>query len=712
MKAIFVSLALLLLPLICLLSPLAVTAQPVIVEPGWTLIRTIETTGPMAANFNPRDGQIYFGKRSSGSDGLYRIDNFGFSEKLASGSNVAAVAVQPDSGHIFFSEDYGGGIYRTEFGGTGRATWVSGFRSGDDDPVGMAFAPFDYAGGVLQPGEALSVDRGNGGYDDVWWWTPLAAQGEYLVHPNDGTMADPVDVAISQSTVYVVDSGLTATGAIYILEADSSLTLLSTSEPIDSPAGITIDPATGDLLVLDQAAGRLVRVEPGTGLVSEVVTGLTTASVKWAGVDAAPDGRLLIVTDYDADRIYVLARCDATGQPEVDCNGNNVYDLCEVAQGSVLDCNHNGVPDDCDLASGASDDCNLDGIPDDCPVCPPVEVVFIMDTSTSMDDEAAVLCNNMGLIVDYLETAGVDVYPTLFGICDTPGGAYSCLDAAITDSLGTTVPGSPPPGLETLGACPGGNQVCQEDWGLATAVVAGLCPWLPDSTSIRLIIPLSDEGPWCGDPVTQNDNDAITHAIAIAVENEVIVSPITGTGSSGSVIALAQALANSTGGTHFSSSESANDIAYAIVSLVLDACAAITDCDGNGVLDECDIAAGTVMDFNGNGIPDVCESGAVGVPGLDPVLLAPTLHQNYPNPFNPLTQIVFELPRDMNVDLAVFTLAGQRIATLVKKRLSAGSHLAVWNGRDEVGRRVASGAYVYRLQVDGFSQSRRLILLK
>ncbi len=139
--------------------------QPVIVDPAWTLIRTIDVTDPMAANFNPLDGQIYFGKRASGSDGLYRIDNFGFSEKLASGSNVAAVAVEPGTGHIYFSEDYGGGVYRTEFGGTGRATWLSGFRSGDDDPIGMAFAPPGHSSGVLQPGEALVVDRGNGGYD-------------------------------------------------------------------------------------------------------------------------------------------------------------------------------------------------------------------------------------------------------------------------------------------------------------------------------------------------------------------------------------------------------------------------------------------------------------------------------------------------------------------------------------------------------------------
>jgi len=686
-----------------------VFAQPVIVEPGWTLIRSIGFANPVAACHNPLDERLYVGRRGTNSDGLYRIDTYGFLVRLSGGSNVAAVAVQPDSGHVFFSEDYGGIVYRTRFGGVGRETWVSGFRSGDDDPVGMAFAPAGYAGEVLQPGEALVVDRGNGGYDDVWWWSPLVPQGEFLVHPDNGTMVDPVDVAIDHTQVYVVNSGLDNDGAIYILHADSTLTQLPTSEPITYPRGIVTDPATGDLLVLDNGAGRLVRVDPGTGQVSEIVTNFM--GLMWAGVDITADGRRIIVSDYTADEIYVFAQCDASGQPEVDCDGNGVYDLCDIAFQTHPDCNHNGVPDECDLTSGTSDDCNEDGIPDDCPICPPVEVVFVMDTSTSMDDEAAVLCGSMELVVDYLLSAGVEVYSTLLGICDNPGGPYGCLTDNVVNLLGNTIPGTPPPGLEILGDCPGGNQVCQEDWGLATAMVAGVYPWMPDSTSIRLVIPLSDEGPWCGDPVTQFDQDAITHAITIALENEVIVSPITGSGSSGSVIELAEAIADATGGSHFSSTTQADEIAYAIIELILTACAAFTDCNENGVLDECDIADGTSQDENQNGIPDECEVTAVLESERIPQVAR--LFQNYPNPFNPQTTIVYDLPARSVLWLSVYDLAGHLVKVLVEgEAQDAGSHSAVWRGRDHAGREMPSGTYFYRLEADEYMATRRMVLLR
>ena len=694
------------------LVPISAVAQPVIAEPGWTLLRTIDATNPVSARFNSRDNRIYFGQRGSGADGLYQIDSFGFRVRLATGSNVSAIAVQPDSGHVFISEDYSGVIYRTAFGTTGRQTWVSGFRSGDDDACGISFAPADYTGDVLLPGEALSADRGYQGFDDIWRWSTLIAQGEVLVHTDNGTLIDAVDVAIGQETVYVVDTGETGPGKIYTLAGDGTLTVLNTTTPLVSPAGIAIDPLTGDLLVLDQGSASVVRVDTLTGVVSSVMTGLSVGGVKWAGVDISADGHQLLVTDTVANAIYVFALCDASQAPELDCNGNGIYDLCEIAQGDVADCNRNGIPDDCDLLSGVSQDCNLDGLPDDCPDCVPVEVVFVMDTSTSMDDEAAAICNNMALIVSYLEAAGVQVLPTLYGICNQPGGAYSCLEGNVITALGTTVPGTPPVGLEQLGACPGGNEVCSEDWGLATAVVAGSFPWLPASNSIRLIIPLSDEGAWCGDPVTQMDNDAITHAISIAQQNNVIVSPITGTGASASVIGLAQSLATATGGLRFSSTNSANDIAFAIADLVLDACASEGDCDGNGVIDDCEITGQPSLDFNDDGILDVCQTGVSGVGTQSVPQAGPQLLGNVPNPFNPRTTLAFYLPVEQVAKLTIYGLDGRLVRTLVNGVQAAGTHEAVWNGRDATGKSVASGVYFYRLEAEGFGSTRRMVLVK
>ncbi|UCD17712.1 MAG: T9SS type A sorting domain-containing protein, partial [Candidatus Zixiibacteriota bacterium] len=88
------------------------------------------------------------------------------------------------------------------------------------------------------------------------------------------------------------------------------------------------------------------------------------------------------------------------------------------------------------------------------------------------------------------------------------------------------------------------------------------------------------------------------------------------------------------------------------------------------------------------------------------------LHQNHPNPFNPATEISFELPRTSRVTLAVYNLLGQEIATLIDRELQAGRHAVIWNGRDESGRKVSSGVYLYRIQADEFSKSKKMILLK
>lgn len=71
----------------------------------------------------------------------------------------------------------------------------------------------------------------------------------------------------------------------------------------------------------------------------------------------------------------------------------------------------------------------------------------------------------------------------------------------------------------------------------------------------------------------------------------------------------------------------------------------------------------------------------------------------YPNPFNPRTAIKFTLPQQAEVKLQIFNLNGQVVRTLVNTQLPAGAHERRWNARDEFGRRVASGIYLYRLQV-------------
>jgi len=88
------------------------------------------------------------------------------------------------------------------------------------------------------------------------------------------------------------------------------------------------------------------------------------------------------------------------------------------------------------------------------------------------------------------------------------------------------------------------------------------------------------------------------------------------------------------------------------------------------------------------------------------------LDANYPNPFNPKTTIRFDLPQAGDVDLSVYDITGRRVATLHRGELPAGRHELSWLGRDQAGRQVASGLYVYRLETGGEILTRKMTLLK
>jgi hypothetical protein len=102
--------------------------------------------------------------------------------------------------------------------------------------------------------------------------------------------------------------------------------------------------------------------------------------------------------------------------------------------------------------------------------------------------------------------------------------------------------------------------------------------------------------------------------------------------------------------------------------------------------------------------------GPLTVPGIE---YADDLGQNHPNPFNPATTIHYNLAAPTAVSLRIFDLSGRLVRTLVNERSqSSGQHEVVWSGRDDGGRAVGSGVYVYTLQTDRRALSRRMILLK
>ncbi|MBK8167555.1 MAG: hypothetical protein IPK64_16545 [bacterium] len=94
------------------------------------------------------------------------------------------------------------------------------------------------------------------------------------------------------------------------------------------------------------------------------------------------------------------------------------------------------------------------------------------------------------------------------------------------------------------------------------------------------------------------------------------------------------------------------------------------------------------------------------------VPMAATLAQNHPNPFNPSTTIAFSLVRDGRVELKVFDARGALVRTLVDGQATAGEQRVAWDGRDDGGRQVAAGVYLYRLRADGQELQRKMTLVK
>jgi len=84
----------------------------------------------------------------------------------------------------------------------------------------------------------------------------------------------------------------------------------------------------------------------------------------------------------------------------------------------------------------------------------------------------------------------------------------------------------------------------------------------------------------------------------------------------------------------------------------------------------------------------------------------------FPNPFNPMTNIRYDLSEAGFVDLRVYDLAGREVRTLAKGFDQAGEKSVVWNAKDNHGRSVSAGVYIYRLETAGQVQSQKMILLK
>lgn len=88
------------------------------------------------------------------------------------------------------------------------------------------------------------------------------------------------------------------------------------------------------------------------------------------------------------------------------------------------------------------------------------------------------------------------------------------------------------------------------------------------------------------------------------------------------------------------------------------------------------------------------------------------LRQNYPNPFNPSTNIEYTLRERSSVEIRIYNSAGELVKTVVGGEKDAGQHSTIWDGRDDAGNSVSSGAYFYQLKAGDYFEAKKMLLMK
>jgi len=393
-------------------------------------------------------------------------------------------------------------------------------------------------------------------------------------------------------------------------------------------------------------------------------------------MDTPGEPNMCDVPDMDEDGVFDLVdNCYLPNPDQLDCNGNGVGDVCDIADGTSSDCNSNGLaddceddcdsnglPDDCDIANGAVD-CDGNGIPDVCDAdCNDNGVVDSCDIAdgTSTDengngvpDECEVgtlfytsfeeptlggqyvdlgdplvdhqLFNNDGQANVEWVASGAEMGFTAWYVNTRDGVGLTDGDyVGVTDYTGSGV-GSYPDGANgyQISDCDGLMRV---DFDTAT----GLGDW---NVSLELFIA---ETGW-------EDEDAIV--IDVVVDGGIVISLLDTTGSDiddlgieGAWFNLLQDLSGYTEATlRISLDSNAGTEAIFVDNVVFssnviedsdgdgipdsqDNCDLYNpdqlDCNANGVGDVCDLADGVSFDCNANGVPDECEAdcNSNGVP--------------------------------------------------------------------------------------------------
>ncbi len=344
----------------------------------------------------------------------------------------------------------------------------------------------------------------------------------------------------------------------------------------------------------------------------------------YAGVDLDGDGLGDTLVPYTSGGLITIGGdnlplvwndpdCDLDGVPDAsqpDCDDSGVPDVCEIAAGTHQDCNGNGVPDACDIAGGASADSNGDGIPDDCQDCngngtpDPVDLA----TGTSLD------CNGNDVPDECDLAAGTSADCNDNDVpdeCDSAGGTSTdCNANGIPDECeGATVHGVLGEYHDAASFAGPARYRIDDTINFTFANLAPFDDYGVDTYSVRWT-GLFQTGPagtynfW----TFTDDGARLWVNGRPLVDQWVVQGPTEATGSlqlaANTVYSFVMEYFEQSGGavaTLFWQPPGGEKEVIPGSILIPD-----RDCDGNGVLDRCDVAAGAA-DCNGNLVPDACD---------------------------------------------------------------------------------------------------------
>jgi hypothetical protein len=323
----------------------------------------------------------------------------------------------------------------------------------------------------------------------------------------------------------------------------------------------------------------------------------------------------------------VAFQCEAGSWCEVgvlgdeDCNGNGVWDICDIVCGGAPDCNGNGIPDDCDIANGTSQDCNQNGTPDECELAyphGPDEFGYTYGDSNDVGGPALGyedISSSGTLIVSGDHNATTTALPFTFGFYAVDYVSLAASTNGLLNFLGDADP-----------YCCEGRPVPDPEWPNATIAV-----WWEDLvTTVR--VETRGTAPYRRFIVQWDGNHCCDGTAPVVFQAKLFETTNT--------IEFQYLLANSDGGQHSVGIEDdtgtvglqyflGNGSLSTPLAVAFAPPGGLGDCNQNGILDECDIASGTSADINGNGVPDECEpcvgdlncDGTVGFGDINPFIL-------------------------------------------------------------------------------------------